>query len=206
MAFNTTFNNISVSFIGGGNDRTGRKSPTCCKSLINSHNVVTLLLYYPCLCCYSFLRNHAVSLSGSKSVQVFLICLYTSCHWRCVLYMSWYLHVLIFRKANNVGICECHYYSNNFLSGLFKLGMKSHFPILCYISIILILLFTIQNRILHPLFHSIGILIHLYFSNKALLMWQWMKQKTNEIAFILVYCQLERIMLWHSLTVFIFNY
>ena len=43
---------------------------------------MTLLLYYPCLCCYSFLRKHAVSLSGSESVQVFLICLYTSCHWR----------------------------------------------------------------------------------------------------------------------------
>jgi hypothetical protein len=39
MVFNATFNNISVisrvSFIGGGNPRTLRKPPTCCKSLIN---------------------------------------------------------------------------------------------------------------------------------------------------------------------------
>jgi len=39
MAFNVTFNNISdivaVSFIGGGNRSTGRKSSTCCKSLRN---------------------------------------------------------------------------------------------------------------------------------------------------------------------------
>jgi hypothetical protein len=47
MVFNATFNNISVivvvSFIvGGGNQRTRRKSPTCRKSLTNfkiSHNV-----------------------------------------------------------------------------------------------------------------------------------------------------------------------
>ena len=40
IAFNATFNNISViimavSFIGGGNFSTRRKPPTCCKSLTN---------------------------------------------------------------------------------------------------------------------------------------------------------------------------
>jgi len=39
MVFNATFNNISiimaVSFIGGGNWSTRRKSPTCLKSLTN---------------------------------------------------------------------------------------------------------------------------------------------------------------------------
>jgi len=37
MVFNATFNDISVivaiSFIGGGNQSTRRKLPTCCKSL-----------------------------------------------------------------------------------------------------------------------------------------------------------------------------
>jgi len=33
---------MTVSFIGGGNWSTGRKSPTCCKSLKTlSHNVVS---------------------------------------------------------------------------------------------------------------------------------------------------------------------
>jgi hypothetical protein len=38
MVFNATFNNISVisvSFIGGENQSTQRKHPTCCKSLTN---------------------------------------------------------------------------------------------------------------------------------------------------------------------------
>jgi len=41
MILNATFNNISdisdvaVSFIGGGNQSTRRKSPTCRKSLLN---------------------------------------------------------------------------------------------------------------------------------------------------------------------------
>ena len=35
MVFKTTFNNISVSFIGGGNWSTQRKPPTCYKSLTN---------------------------------------------------------------------------------------------------------------------------------------------------------------------------
>ena len=39
MVLNATFNNYSyilaVSFIGGGNQRTWRKPPTCCKSLTN---------------------------------------------------------------------------------------------------------------------------------------------------------------------------
>jgi len=39
MVFSATFNNISVilavSFIGGGNRSTQRKSPTCRKSLTN---------------------------------------------------------------------------------------------------------------------------------------------------------------------------
>jgi len=43
--YNATFNNISViswgvNFIGGGNQSTQRKPPTCCKSLTN----------YICLC------------------------------------------------------------------------------------------------------------------------------------------------------------
>ena len=44
MVFNATFNNISVtgyimavSFFGGGNHSTWRKSPTCRKSLTNLH-------------------------------------------------------------------------------------------------------------------------------------------------------------------------
>ena len=51
MVFNTTFNNISVIswqsvFIGGGNQSTQRKPPTCQKSLTNflSHNVVSSTL------------------------------------------------------------------------------------------------------------------------------------------------------------------
>ena len=46
MLFNATFSNISVisvavSFIGGGNQSTGRKPPTCSKLLTNfSHKVV----------------------------------------------------------------------------------------------------------------------------------------------------------------------
>jgi len=36
MMFNATFNNIvAVSFIGGGNQSTQRKPPTCSKSLTN---------------------------------------------------------------------------------------------------------------------------------------------------------------------------
>jgi hypothetical protein len=36
MVFNATFNNIkAVSFIGGGNQSTQRKSPNCSKSLTN---------------------------------------------------------------------------------------------------------------------------------------------------------------------------
>jgi len=33
MALNATLNIIQVSFICGGNRRTRRKPPTCCKSL-----------------------------------------------------------------------------------------------------------------------------------------------------------------------------
>ena len=48
MVFNATFNDnifsytVAVSFIGGGNQSTRRKQPTCHKSLTNlSHNVVS---------------------------------------------------------------------------------------------------------------------------------------------------------------------
>jgi len=38
---------MAVSFIGGGNQRTRRKPPTCRKSLTTlSHNVVHLALYH----------------------------------------------------------------------------------------------------------------------------------------------------------------
>jgi hypothetical protein len=52
MVFNATFNNISViyrgsHFIGGGNQSTWRKPPTCHESLTNlilSYNVVSSTL------------------------------------------------------------------------------------------------------------------------------------------------------------------
>jgi hypothetical protein len=38
MVFDATFNNISVSFIGGGNRGTRRKPPTCRKSMTNFYH------------------------------------------------------------------------------------------------------------------------------------------------------------------------
>ena len=44
MVFNATFNNISVivavSFIGGGNQSTWKKPPTCHKSLTNFYHIM----------------------------------------------------------------------------------------------------------------------------------------------------------------------